>query len=102
MIYIEVCVLTIMEQKLSMSMEQSFDNPKDQSVDMFVGNLFESFLSKKNRLAEFDVLSKTNYVEIDGVYVKNSKGFHATVSELLRMIVKPTQKLRFRPANAGG
>ena len=107
MIYIEVLQTNTMEQIQSMSMEQSFDSSEEQVFEKSIGNHFEEFLSSKNRLAEFDELSQTWMVSIDGSVVDRNgviggKSFSAKVSEILKMVVNSTQKLRFLPRVAGG
>lgn len=93
-----------MEQKQvqRMSMEQSLEIPNEQALDKSVGNLFEEYLSSIGRLAEFDELSQYFRADLDGVGVLNANGFHAKVSEILKMVIKSTQKLKFLPRVAGG
>lgn len=99
-VYIDVCCVSNMEQKL---VNQS---PLLQEVDVekSIGNLFEEFLTKKNRLAEFDSWSKRTQVLIDGKTVRTNgdKGLPKYVSQILKMIIKPTQVLKFQPIIAGG
>ena len=73
-----------------------------------IGNLFQELLEKKGRMGEFEILSKLYKPEIVG---KNGVGdpirltpnsFPATVAQVLRMKVLPSQELRFQPAVAGG
>lgn len=73
-----------------------------------IGNLFQELLEKKGRMGEFEILSQLYKPEIVG---KNGvgypirltpKGFPATVAQVLKMKVLPTQELRFQPAVAGG
>ena len=73
-----------------------------------IGNLFQELLEKKGRMGEFEILSQLYKPEIVG---KNGvgdpirltpKSFPATVAQVLRTKVLPTQNLRFHPAVAGG
>ncbi|RLD63433.1 MAG: hypothetical protein DRI84_09670 [Bacteroidetes bacterium] len=73
-----------------------------------IGNLFQELLEKKGRLEEFESLSKLYRPEIVG---ENNVGepirltpnsFPATVAQVLRTKVLPSQELRFQPAVAGG
>jgi hypothetical protein len=90
-------------------MKQTFQTEIEQEVtlDRSVGNLFEEFLSSKNRLAEFDNWSQRTLVSIDGAVVDingttGGKGFPAKVFQILKLVVKPTQEIRFQPILAGG
>lgn len=95
----------------TMSMEQSIEKQQDQiSIERSIGNLFTDFLEKKNRLAEFDVMSKSVGITIDGVALRihqgeltlEPKGFPATVFQALKYVVKATQNIVFQPAVASG
>lgn len=80
-------------------------SPLLQEVDIekSIGNLFEEFLTKKNRLAEFDSWSQRTLVSIDGEVLRlSAKGFPAKVSQILKLVIKPTQELKFFPILAGG
>ena len=86
-------------------MKQTFQNELEQevSLDRSIGNLFTEFLESKNRLAEFDNFSKRTLVVLDGEVLRStSHGFPAKVFEVLKLIVKPTQEIRFQPILAGG
>lgn len=87
-----------MKAQLSQHVEQ------EVILERSVGNLFEEFLSVKyNRLAEFDDWSQRTLVSLDGEVVRlEEKGFPAKVSQILKMVIKPDQELRFLPAVAGG
>jgi hypothetical protein len=73
-----------------------------------IGNLFQELLESKGRIGEFESLSKLYRPEIVG---ENNVGepirltpnsFPATVAQVLRTKVLPSQELRFQPAVAGG
>jgi len=86
-------------------MKQITIKPKEQEVilERSIGNLFEEFLTKKNRLAEFEYWSKRTLISIDGEVLRlSTKGFPAKVSQTLKLIIKPTQKIIFRPWIAAG
>ena len=90
-------------------MEQIQVQPEQEVIlERSIGNHFEELLEKKGRLEEFEALSKIYQPEIVG---ENNigepirltpKSFPATVAQVLRMKVLPTQELRFQPAVAGG
>ena len=91
-------------------MEQLQQVQQEQEVilERSIGNLFEELLEKKGRMGECEILSKLYKPEIVG---KNGVGdpirltpnsFPATVAQVLRMKVLPSQVLRFQPAVAGG
>jgi len=68
-----------------------------------IGNLFEEFLASKGRIGDFKTSSQLVNISIDGEFVRlTPKSFPATVSQVLRTKVLPTQELRFHPAVAGG
>lgn len=86
---------------------QQFKPEQEVILDRSVGNLFEEFLSEKNRLAEFDNWAGRTMVDLDGTVVRlisaNGKpSYPANVSQILKMIIKPSQVLKFFPINAGG
>lgn len=87
-------------------MKQQFQNELEQevevSLDRSIGNLFENFLESKNRLAEFDNFAQRTLIAIDGEVIRAKSGFPAKVAEILKLIVKPTQEVRFQPILAGG
>jgi hypothetical protein len=86
-------------------MEQLQQVQPEQEVilEKSIGNLFEEFLESKGRTAEFETLSQQVNISIDGEFVRlTPKGFPATVAQVLRNKVLPTQELRFHPAVAGG
>ena len=90
-------------------MEQIQVQPEQEVIlERSIGNHFEELLEKKGRLEEFEALSKIYQPEIVG---ENNigepirltpKSFPATVAQVLRMKVLPSQELRFQPAVAGG
>jgi len=90
-------------------MEQIQVQPEQEVIlERSIGNHFEELLEKKGRLEEFEALSKIYQPEIVG---ENNigepirltpKSFPATVAQVLRTKVLPTQELRFQPAVAGG
>ena len=105
MVYIYVYLTTIMEQKLDFNEQQQEAVSLNRSID----NLFTELLEEKNRLAEFDILSKTWTAIIDGEYIRvdtegklHPKGFVAKISQILKIVVKPTQNIVFRPILSGG
>ena len=68
-----------------------------------MGIAFQEFLESKNiDLAEFDKWSQMSLISLDGKVLSGKGGFPAKVKEVLGMVVKPDQELRFFPANAGG
>jgi hypothetical protein len=73
-------------------MEQLQQVQQEQEVilERSIGNLFEEFLESKGRIGEFKALSQ------------QVNSFPATVAQVLRTKVLPTQELRFHPAVAGG
>ena len=77
-------------------------------LERSIGNHFEELLEKKGRLGEFEALSKLYRPEIvgdnnQGVPIRlTPNSFPATVAQVLRMKVLPSQELRFQPAVAGG
>ena len=86
-------------------MEQLQQVQPEQEVitEKSIGNLFQEFLEAKGRIGEFERLSKSVNISIDGEFVRSTpKGFPATVAQVLRTKVLPTQNLRFHPAVAGG
>lgn len=85
-------------------MKQTFQNELEQevSLDRSVGNLFTEFLESKNKLVDFDKYAQITSVSIDGSIVRGSGGFPAKIKEILKMVVKPSQEVRFLPAVAGG
>ncbi len=95
-LYIEVPVLTSMKQIFQTEIEQ------EVQLERSIGNLFEEFLTSKNRLAEFDNFAQRTLIAIDGEVVRAKSGFPAKVAEILKLIVKPTQEIRFQPILSGG
>jgi hypothetical protein len=85
-------------------MEQIQVQPEQEVIlERSIGNLFEEFLESKGRIGEFESLSKSVNIVVDGEYVRlTPKGFPATVAQVLRTKVLPSQELRFQPAVAGG
>lgn len=86
-------------------MKQIVQQPEQQEVSLerSIGNLFEEFLDGKNRLAEFDNFSKRTLVIVDDVVIRSpTSGFPAKVMEILKLVIKPTQEVRFQPILAGG
>ncbi len=85
-------------------MKQTFQTEIEQevSLDRSIGNLFTEFLESKNRLAEFDNFADRTLIAIDGEVLRAKSGFPAKVAEILKLIVKPTQEVRFQPILAGG
>ncbi len=86
-------------------MKQITMQPKEQEVilEKSIGNLFEEFLIKKNRLAEFGYQSKRTLIAIDGEVLRlGVGGFPAKVSQVLKLVIKPTQEIRFHPWIAAG
>ena len=86
-------------------MEQLQQVQQEQEVilERSIGNLFEEFLDSKGRIGEFEALSQQVNISVDGDFVRlTQKGFPATVAQVLRTKVLPTQELRFHPAVAGG
>ena len=81
---------------------QKFELQEQVSLDRSVGSLFADWLEQKNRVSEFDNYSKIVSVSVDGVFVRMSKGFPSKVSEIMKMVVRPNQEVRFHPAIAGG
>ncbi|KKL98551.1 hypothetical protein LCGC14_1823300 [marine sediment metagenome] len=99
MVYIDVPLSIIMNQKL----ESQSPLLQEVDVEKSIGNLFEEFLTKKNRLAEFDNWAGRTLVSIDGEILRlSARGFPAKVSQILKLVIKPTQELKFFPALAGG
>lgn len=86
--------------KGELSIEQSQELvPQEKSM----GIAFQEFLESKNiDLAEFDKWSQMSLISVDGKVLSGKGGFPAKVKEVLGMVVKPDQELRFFPANAGG
>ncbi len=97
-LYIDVPVLTNMKQIFQTEIEQVPEVQLERSI----GNLFEEFLTSKNRLAEFDNFAQRTLIAIDGEVVRSTSGFPAKIAEILKLIVKPTQEVRFQPILAGG
>ena len=94
-----------MEQIQQIQQIQQFKSPLEQEVivEKSVGNLFEEFLSNKNRLAEFDNWAGRTLVVVDGEIQRlSAKGLPAKVSQILKLVIKPTQSLKFLPILAGG
>ena len=86
-------------------MEQLQQVQPEQEVilEKSIGNLFEEFLEAKGRTGEFEALSQNVNISVDGEFVRlTPKGFPATVAQVLRTKVLPSQELRFQPAVAGG
>ncbi len=85
-------------------MKQQFKNELEQevSLDRSIGNLFTEFLESKNRLAEFDNFAQRALVVVDGEVLRGAHGFPAKVMEVLKLVIKPTQEVRFQPILAGG
>lgn len=86
-------------------MEQLQQVQPEQEVitEKSIGNLFQEFLESKGRIGEFKEASQLVNIVVDGEYVRlTPKGFPATVAQVLRTKVLPTQELRFHPAVAGG
>jgi len=86
-------------------MKQQFKNKLEQevSLDRSVGNLFTEFLESKNRLAEFDNWANRTLVIVDGEALRGiTHNFPAKVAEILKLVIKPTQEVRFQPILAGG
>jgi len=90
-------------------MEQIHVQPEQEVIiEKSIGNIFEELLVKKGRIGEFEALSKLWRPEIVGegnvgVPIRlTPNSFPATVAQVLRMKVLPTQVLRFHPAVAGG
>ena len=86
-------------------MEQLQQVQQEQEVilERSIGNLFEEFLASKGRIGEFKALSQQVNISVDGDFVRlTQKGFPATVAQVLRTKVLPSQVLRFQPAVAGG
>lgn len=102
MVYIDVYVQSNMEQI------QQFNQEQEVILEKSIGNLFEEYLTKKNRLAEFDNLAENVMVTIsnDGgrifEVVRGTGGFPAKVKDILAMVIKPTQEIIFRKRIAGG
>lgn len=88
--------MTYMEQKTIQIQEQEI------SLERSIGNLFTDFLQKKNRLAEFDKIAENVMVSLDGAVLRGAGGFPAKVKDILKMVIKPTQVVKFLPRNAGG
>lgn len=88
---------------ITMEQIQQFKQEQEVILEKSIGNLFEEFLTKKNRLAEFDEMAKYTNVIIGNEFVRlTPKGFPALVKDILKMVVKSTQELRFQPATASG
>lgn len=83
-------------------MEQIQLEQEQVSLDKSIGSLFADWLEQKNRVSEFDRLAQIVYVSIDGECVRMSKGYPAMVSQIMKLIVRPDQEVRFQPAVAGG
>ena len=89
---------------------QKFD--QQESAERSIGNLFAEFLEEKgnlkgkNFLADFDKLQDQYTVAIVqnnvAEFVRNSKGFPASVREVLRKVVDTSVKVVFRLRVAGG
>jgi hypothetical protein len=98
MVYIDLPHITIMEQ-----IQQFDQNQEPISLERSIGSLFADWLEEKNRVSDFDRLSENVIVSIDGEVARISgKGFPAKVSEIMKMVVKPTQEIKFLPRVAGG
>ena len=74
------------------------------SLDRSVGNLFADFLeSKKVPMSDFDSWAERVIISLDGVVLRLKEGgFPAKVSEVIKMIIKPEQEIKFLPAVAAG
>lgn len=82
--------------------EQPFVEQDYETLEKSVGNLFTEFLEKKSALVDFKEWSKKTLISLDGEVLRGEDGFPAKVMDILKMVIKPDQKLKFLPANAGG
>ena len=83
-------------------MKQIQELQEQVSLERSVGNLFTEFLESKNRLGEFAFWSENVMVSLDGTVVRCAGGFPAKVMDILKMVILPTQVLKFLPRHAGG
>ena len=76
---------------------------QEVTLDRSVGSLFADKLESKGRIGEFEKLSKRYNVDVNGDYLRlTPTSPPALVSEILKMVVKPDQEVKFFPAVAGG
>ena len=97
-LYIDVPVITSMKQIFQTEIEQ------EVSLDRSIGNLFEEFLKERGQPMEaFGEHAENVLISLDGEVLRTHVGgFPAKVSQILKMVIRPDQKVEFLPAVASG